>query len=218
MSPPVVADHLVVAAATLADGVAWCEATLGVTPAGGGRHPLMGTHNRLLQLSGPGFADCYLEIVAVDPDAPPPRRPRWYELDTRDLRGGPRLVHLVARTTAIEHHRAALAAAGLDPGDAVTVGRDTPEGRLTWQLLLRADGRLDCGGALPTLIQWAGRHPAATLPASGVVLQSVALAGLPPLAAERLGLQGVSVRAAGSPVVTAVLATPRGPVTLQSIP
>ena len=43
-------DHLVVAAATLADGVAWCERTLGVTPGPGGRHPLFGTHNRLLKI------------------------------------------------------------------------------------------------------------------------------------------------------------------------
>jgi uncharacterized membrane protein YphA (DoxX/SURF4 family) len=40
-------DHLVIMASTLAQGVAWCEATLGVTPGPGGEHPLMGTHNRL---------------------------------------------------------------------------------------------------------------------------------------------------------------------------
>ena len=47
---PACVDHLVVLAADLASGVAWCERTLGITPAAGGEHPLMGTHNRLLRL------------------------------------------------------------------------------------------------------------------------------------------------------------------------
>ena len=40
-------DHLVIAASTLNEGVAWCEKTLGITPGAGGEHPLFGTHNRL---------------------------------------------------------------------------------------------------------------------------------------------------------------------------
>jgi hypothetical protein len=65
-------DHLVVAAATLEQGVAWCEATLGVTPGPGGRHALMGTHNRLLNLGSAAFPHSYLEIIAIDPEAPAP--------------------------------------------------------------------------------------------------------------------------------------------------
>ena len=42
-------DHLVIAANTLEEGVAWCERTLGITPGPGGEHPLMGTHNRFFQ-------------------------------------------------------------------------------------------------------------------------------------------------------------------------
>ena len=74
-------DHLVVAAATLEQGVAWCEARLGVTPGPGGRHVLFGTHNRLLKIATPVFSDAYLEIIAIDPEAPPQRRPRWFGLD-----------------------------------------------------------------------------------------------------------------------------------------
>ena len=48
-------DHLVIAAATLNDGVLWCERMLGVTPGPGGTHPLMGTHNRLLNIASPDF-------------------------------------------------------------------------------------------------------------------------------------------------------------------
>ena len=53
-------DHLVVAAPTLEDGVAWCEATLGVTPGPGGAHALFGTQNRLLRLSSNDHRQAYL--------------------------------------------------------------------------------------------------------------------------------------------------------------
>ena len=48
-------DHLVVAARSLDEGVRWCAATLGVTPGPGGKHPLMGTHNRLFGIAGDLF-------------------------------------------------------------------------------------------------------------------------------------------------------------------
>jgi hypothetical protein len=60
-------DHLVIGAASLEQGVAWCEATLGMAPGPGGVHAFMGTHNRLLRIDGPGFANTYLEIIAIDP-------------------------------------------------------------------------------------------------------------------------------------------------------
>jgi hypothetical protein len=56
-------DHLVVAARELAVGVAWVESRLGVPMGAGGRHDVMGTHNRLLSL-GPGR---FLEVIAIDP-------------------------------------------------------------------------------------------------------------------------------------------------------
>ena len=62
-------DHLVVAARTLAEGVQWCEATLGITPGPGGKHPLMSTHNRLFNITSDGFPNAYFEIVAIDPTA-----------------------------------------------------------------------------------------------------------------------------------------------------
>lgn len=45
-------DHLVVAARTLEEGVAYVADTLGIEPAGGGAHPSMRTHNRLFGLWG----------------------------------------------------------------------------------------------------------------------------------------------------------------------
>ena len=62
-------DHLVVMANTLDEGVAWCEATLGVTPGPGGEHPLMGTHNRLLRIDSDAFSRAYLELIAINSKA-----------------------------------------------------------------------------------------------------------------------------------------------------
>jgi hypothetical protein len=209
-------DHLVVAAATLDQGVAWCERRLGVTPAPGGRHALFGTHNRLLAIGHAGFPQAYLEIIAIDPEAPPPSRPRWFGLDSLQLDEGPRLVHIVARCTRLETHRLGLIRAGLQPGEPVAASREAPQGRLAWQILLRADGALLCGGALPTLIQWEGQHPATSLPASGVSLKSLALRGLPDPVRDVLHLPGVDISSAGTPAISAVLRCPLGEVLLES--
>jgi hypothetical protein len=86
----VAVDHLIVAAASWTDGVAWCEATLGVTPGPGGKHPLMGTHNRLLKMASDTYPQAYLEIIAIDPDAPPPTRgagSAWTNSTCRPARG-----------------------------------------------------------------------------------------------------------------------------------
>jgi hypothetical protein len=47
---PLRLDHLVISARTLDEGTQYVADTLGVAPAGGGAHPLMRTHNRLLNL------------------------------------------------------------------------------------------------------------------------------------------------------------------------
>jgi hypothetical protein len=57
-------DHLAISAGTLDEGVAAVEEALGVPLAGGGQHPHMATHNRLL-----GLGDLYLEVIAADPAA-----------------------------------------------------------------------------------------------------------------------------------------------------
>jgi Glyoxalase-like domain len=213
-------DHLVVAAASLDQGVAWCEATLGVTPGPGGRHPLMGTHNRLLKIATAAFPDAYLEIIAVDPAAPPPGRARWFGLDDAGLQvrlqATPRFIHVVARTGTLGADRQALLGAGLDPGVPVSAGRDTPQGPLAWQIVVRDDGALLLGGALPTLIEWQGRHPAQAMADSGVTLRALQWAGLPPPASTVLKLHAVTAGAGAAPAWRAVLDTPRGEVVLSS--
>ena len=215
-------DHLVIAAASLDDGVRWCEATLGVTPEPGGRHALMGTHNRLLDLSSADFPRCYLEIIAIAPAAPPPGRARWFGLDEPALQqalahDGPRLVHMVARTDNLDMHRWGLVQQGHNPGTTLAASR----GALHWRIVVRDDGRLEAGGALPTLIEWApgSAHPCDAMPVSGVTLRALTLRGLRAGARDVLRLPRVHVDPEASPPgLSAVLHTPRGEIALTTPP
>jgi len=210
-------DHLVVTAPTLAQGVQWCEAVLGVTPGPGGSHALMGTHNRLFNIGSERFPQAFFELLAVDAAAPRPGRARWFGLDTIDPGTGPRLRHFVARSGAVDAQATALRAAGFDIGPAIAASRDTPLGRLEWRLTVRDDGQLLAGGALPTLIDWGHTpHPTSTMPACGVTLQALTLRGVAPAIARLLGLPGIDVAAGPGPALSAVFDTPRGPVTLSS--
>lgn len=218
-APAAALDHLVVAAATLEQGAAWCERLFGAAPAPGGRHPRMGTHNRLLAIGSAAFPRSYLEIIAIDPDAPAPPRLRWFGLDDPALQAAlrvqPRLLHAVARCSGIDALLARLRALDADPGEAVAAERAGAHGILRWRIAGRADGRLLYGGALPTLIEWEGPHPAGQLPASGVALDALALGGLPDALAAALGLPGVVCAAAG-PALAAGFSSARGKVELRS--
>lgn len=206
-------DHLVVAARTLADGAQWCEATLGIMPGPGGQHALMSTHNRLFSIASDAFPNAYLEIIAIDPDAPPPGRARWFGLDALDLSSGPRLVTFVARTAALDATLAALRDAGIDGGRALAASRETAAGLLRWRIAVRDDGALSCNGAMPTFIEWGERHPAASMPASGVSLRSLVLRGVLRTA---LDIAQVDVADTPGPALEAHLDTPRGVITLSS--
>jgi len=189
----------VVAAATLAEGVHWCETTLGRTPAPGGAHALFGTHNRLLRLDG--AERTYLELLAINPAARPTRAAplkRWFDLDDPSLRErlrvhGPQPIHWVARVDDIEAARAAWLAQGIDPGPVLTASRETPRGLLQWRITVRDDGARHFDGVLPTLIQWGGIHPVATLPASGLQWRGLSLAH-PRAAALNTALDAIGIR------------------------
>lgn len=220
MSPTV--DHLVIAARALEDGVAWCEATFGIVPAAGGRHALMGTHNRVFAAATPAMPRAYVEIIAVDPEAPSPGRPRWYDLDDARMHDalahGPRLVHWVLGCDDIDARCGRLSALGIDRGRVLDVERATPEGPLRWRISVRDDGARLADGALPTLIQWGPRHPVDTLPASGVTLEALHVAGVPAPAAELCAAPGVTHATASAASLTAILQTPRGRVELRTTP
>lgn len=210
-------DHLVVVAATLDEGVAWCERTLGITPGPGGQHALMGTHNRLFSIASADFPLAYFEIIAIDPAAPAPGRRRWFDMDDAGLqervrREGPQLVHWVARVDDASAAVAALQAHNIDRGEVLAASRPTPQGLLQWQITVRPDGQRLYDGLLPTLIQWGDVHPAVAMPPPAVTLVSVALqhpqAGVLKPALHAIGLQ---VTAQTGPAKLRVrLQTPRG--------
>lgn len=156
-------DHLVVAARTLDEGGAFIRNRFGVECVAGGKHATMGTHNRLLSL-GP---QSYLEVIAIDPEAPSPSRPRWFELDTPAMQArlaqGPALVHWVERTRDLEREVAAY-----PPPLSI---ESFTRGPYRWRMALTPDGSFPGHGRLPTLIQWDGPHPCATLPDLGVRLE-----------------------------------------------
>ncbi len=199
-------DHLAVVAGRLEDGVAAVESLLGVAMAGGGKHPHMGTHNRLLSLG-----DLYLEVIAVDPEAPAPVHPRWFDMDR--FPGPPRLANWVAACRDIA------AEVALGP-DGIGTPLALQRGDFRWQMAVPADGRLPFDGGFPALIHWEGAaHPSRSLPDHGLRLSRLEIAH-PRASALRAALAGrlddprLSVREAPEAALSATIDTPRGPRTL----
>jgi len=200
-------DHLAVSAETLAEGVEYIEDLLGVKTNLGGQHALMGTHNRLLSL-GPSL---YLEIIAIDPEAPDPGRSRWFDLD--NFSGSPRLTNWIVRTDDLA---AARSAAPLGIGTEMALSR----GDLRWRMLVPDNGQLPFGGAYPALIAWdSAGHPATRLQDCGCWLEKLHV--LHPNSedlADFLGVEAemasVSVELADRVGLMAEIKTPRGCVTL----
>ena len=220
-------DHLVVAASTLEEGVAWCERTLGITPGSGGEHPLMGTHNRLFSIASPLYPRAYFEVVAINRGAHSASNisaRRWFDLDNEALQlqlkqSGPQLIHFVASTPCAVPAIQALASLGIERGELLTASRMTPNGLLSWQITVRSDGQRLMHGTLPTLIEWGDIHPTDNMTTSGVTLQSLR-ASQPnpdPLSAAHtaLDLKGVTV-VQGQPELIATLQTRLGLITLSS--
>ena len=220
-------DHLVVMADSLDQGVAWCEAVLGVTPGPGGEHPLMGTHNRLLRVDSAAFPLAYLEVIAINYKATysdSTRAGRWFDMDNSLIRErvaqtGPQLLHWVASVADIATAEHTLAAQGIDPGPVIEASRMTHSGLLQWQITVRDDGQRLFDGCLPTLIQWGDVHPTDNMHESGVTLQSVQMihphADALQAAYQSIGLAQTTVKARPARI-TAVLQTPKGLVRLNS--
>lgn len=227
-SPPACqVDHLVVLAASLDQGVQWCEGLLGITPGPGGEHALMGTHNRLFTLASPAFPAAYLEIIAIHSGAPcarPAGAKRWFDMDDRELQrqletSGPQLAHFVASTARAAAGVRALARLGLDRGEVLAASRMTEQGLLRWKITVREDGQRLFYGALPSLIEWGEVHPTQAMTPSGVTLQSLQARHPRPdalrAAYQAIGLADVAV-SPGPPNLMATLQTPRGLLTLES--
>lgn len=188
-------DHLVIGTNDLASGTDWTESRLGAACDGGGAHPLMGTHNRLMRLAG----GPYLEVIAIDPDASSPGRPRWFTLDREKTKSrfatGPGALCWVAAVSDIE---TAVRQCGYDCGQITTVTR----GDLQWRLTIPDDGSLPAGGVLPSLIEWPeGMHPVTSLAETDIYLDTIHLTHPDPAHIEacldRLGLASIATVTSG---------------------
>ena len=167
-------DHIVLAAHTLDQGVTYARSVLGIELQVGGAHPRMGTHNRVLRL---GEA-LYLEVIAVDPDAPRPARRRWFQLDDAavqaELRVAPRLITWVVRTTDIAE---TVRACSWAPGEVEPMER----GALRWRITVPRDGALVGDGMLPSVMEWAEQvHPASRMQDLGCTLERLEVAHADP--------------------------------------
>lgn len=212
-------DHIVVAANTLDEGRQWAREVLGVSPFGGGKHDGLATHNTLIKLDGKR----YLEIIAIDADAGVPSFPRWFGLDTHEVRTliahEPRLVSWVARSAGAPDAIERLAAT---PGYEGRVVRPASRGDFRWRFAFTTDGRRISGGVMPHLIQWdCATHPCERLPEAGVALSSLTLGAVVPERAaatiEMLNFSDPSVQIgqSSSAQLVATLQTANGIVVLD---
>lgn len=208
-------DHIAFAAQSLEQAHDYALRLFGVKLPAGGKHPLMGTHNLVTRIA-PGV---FLEFIAIDPEAPPPNRTRWFALDRLmqegKLEDSPRLFGWVASL----------------PGLARNVG-DSPQhellevsrGDLRWHFFHRADGEAEAGGCVPAMIDWAsGASPVDKMQDVGIHLNQFQLAH-PEMPAvrkqlDRLGWDAsspenrdVAFAQAAQPALTLVLDTPNGRV------
>lgn len=203
-------DHLIVTAASLKEGVDYVRRELGVEMQTGGEHVRMGTHNRLLKLG----EKLYLEVIAANPDAARPDRPRWFQLDEPDSIRTPRLAAWAARCDDIH---AAAAASPVSLGKVEAMNR----GNFQWLITVPDDGRLPLQGLAPTLIQWRSEaHPADTLKDQGCSL--IRLEGFHPRPGqvksmlESIGFEGeFPVSPGETPSLVAHIQTPAGPRRLR---
>lgn len=153
-------DHLVVAAATLEEGVQYMEELLGVKMQQGGKHAKMGTHNYLLKLED----KIYLEVIAIDPEAGAPNHPRWFGLDNILELKKPKLITWIARTENID---AATKSSSINHGTIEQMSR----GNFEWLLTIPEDGSMPCDGIAPMLIEWKNNiHPCDNLEDKGCKL------------------------------------------------
>ena len=175
-----------------------------------GQHPGRGTRNALVAL-GP---TTYLEIIAPDPDQPPPAGPRPFGLD--ELKES-RLVAWFIHSSDLERLRREAVRKGVPLGEIKSGSRRRPDGvQLSWRF---TDPWAPVGdGVVPFFIDWEDSpHPARTA-AKGATLVS--------LRAEHPDERGVRtmlrhleldlpLKQGPSPALIAIIDGPRGRVELR---
>jgi hypothetical protein len=174
-------DHITVIAPSLAEGVLHVRNCLDLDVPFGQRHAYMGTYNHLLQLGD----TVYLEIVALDPEANAPSRPRWFGLDDQnkvrsDWDEDRRLRGWVARTDMID---AIIAGRGEIFGAKVPL----PAVNSSFDFTIPNDGSLPLDGAAPSIIDRRGKpRSMATIADLGARLRSFTVEHPDPAALEVL--------------------------------
>ena len=206
-------DHFTVGTDDLGAGQAALSDILGVTPPLGSKHDAMSTHNCVCQAGNESF----LELIAIDPEAPDPGRVRWFTLDDPATRArlAERLRPLcwVVNTPDLD---AVVATSPIDLGEVV----DFRRGERTWRLTVPRDGSLPEAGLIPAFIEWSpGPHPSTAQQDIGLRLEGIHLHHPDP-AALRATLQALKVDHLatihqGEHALSFALATPSGQVTLD---
>ncbi|WP_420860893.1 VOC family protein [Algirhabdus cladophorae] len=143
-------DHFAVSGEDLGSAIAWVEETLGVALQPGGKHPHFGTHNQLL-----GLGPFYLEAIAIDPSAPAPDVPRWFNLD--NFRGAPRITNWICAADDLDLVQKTCP---IELGDVLDLRRDD----LRWRFTNPPSGKPAYDGAVPAVIDWLDTpHPSTRL-------------------------------------------------------
>lgn len=160
-------DHVTLGTVSLDAGLAAVRDALGIEIPPGGKHPDMSTHNRVVNVGDARF----LELIAVDPDAPPVPHARWFGLDDPGVKAriatAPRGVGWVVRTDAIDP---LVASSPVDLGEARRMSR----GERTWRLTVPAAGAMPFDGLVPAFIEWSpGPHPSAGMQFLGPTLDGI---------------------------------------------
>jgi hypothetical protein len=124
-------DHLVIAVHDLDDAARELEQRVGLAATGGGRHPVLGTQNRLAWLG-----DTYVELVSIADRGTAERS--WLGVPTLSaLAAGGGLATWAIATDSMDSDLAALRAIGAGFGDAVPGERVRPDGGVVrWRLAI----------------------------------------------------------------------------------
>jgi len=166
-------DHIVVAAATLEQGIDYIKQQLGVEVPLGGIHPSMGTHNALMQLSD----DLFFEIIAINPDSLTNsdlqiNQPRWFSLDNpllqQQLKQQPQLLTWVVNSPNIEQ---SISQGIYRQSNSRLISR----GNLSWHFAMPDDGTLIADGLIPYVLQWHNSHPAVNMANRGCSLKQIVI-------------------------------------------
>jgi hypothetical protein len=151
-------DHTLVAVTDLEAGARRFLHDYGLTALAGGRHPGVGTANRIVPLGR-----SYIELIAVADRAEATASERADRV-TSALAAGHTFAGWAARTDELDTLRRRLAGAGWGVGEAVDGSRQKPDGQvLRWRSAqLYPDSRRMDAGVLPFLIEWdvpSSEHP-----------------------------------------------------------